>query len=227
MALFQLLWNAARRELDTRPGSLILDICCGSGLSLLGVVSHPHLRQAVGVDLSLSLLDFLQRRYEPFGNVSSVCGDALHPMFRPASFHLILASSAYHHIEHANKSQFLSACHSLLKPEGRLLMAENCLPPYEPGDAAYDEAVLSLYAAVKRSSLHEFPHLPSAIADMIDENVRLSLARCYEFKVHYVRVLQDIAEAGFLIERELQAWPSQSGILPKNSGNILLILKKK
>ena len=133
MALFQCLWSYTRCELDARPNSHLLDLCCGTGMSLLGVVSHPHLSLAVGVDLSFRLLDFAKRRYAPFGNVRFVRADAAQRIFRPGSFDIVIASSAYHHIEPHRKNIFVAACHEVLKPEGRLIVAENLLPPFGGG----------------------------------------------------------------------------------------------
>jgi ubiquinone/menaquinone biosynthesis C-methylase UbiE len=226
MALFQLLWSQTRRELDIRPNSRLLDACCGSGLSLLGAVSHPHLACAVGVDVSLRLLDFARRRYEPFGNVSFLCGDAVQQMFAPTSFDLIVASSAYHHIEHPRKHDFLSVCNRLLKQDGRLLVAENLLPSYVDDNAAYDDAVRRLYSAVKRSALEQFPNLPASLNSMIDENVTLSLKRQYEYKVHRRQALKDFGDSQFSVERELKAWPPEAGALDEDSGNFLFVLKK-
>jgi SAM-dependent methyltransferase len=226
MALFHILWNHTRRQLDTRPNCRLLDACCGSGLSLLGSVSHPHLFMAVGVDLSSPLLDFARRRYEPFDNVVFLRGDAAQQMFAASSFDLIIASSAYHHIEHARKIAFLKACRTLLKDDGCLLVAENVLPPYIDDGAAYDQAIQRLYAAVKCAALAEYPDLPTALHNMIDENVILSLRRQYEFKVDHRRILRDFRDSQFALECQIKAWPSGEGALDRSAGNFLFILKK-
>jgi ubiquinone/menaquinone biosynthesis C-methylase UbiE len=227
MALFQCLWSYTRRELDTRPNSRLLDLCCGSGMSLLGAVSHPHLAHAVGVDLSLRLLDFARCRYAPFENVSFVCGDAVQQIFKSASFDIVIASSAYHHIEPHRKSDFLAVCNQLLKPEGRLMVAENVLPPYRNEGTGYDDAVGLLYSAVIRSAMSQYPDLPVTIRNMIDENVRLSVRREYEYKVDRQKLLQDFSNSGFTVQNEVNAWPIESGVLPGGAGNVLFVLEKR
>lgn len=229
MALFNCLWQEARRELDARPDSVILDLCCGSGMSLVGVVSHPHARQVIGVDISEELLDFARSRFLPFQHLSFVCADAVVAPLAPAQFDLILASSAYHHIDDQRKTQFLDQCHSLLKEDGQLLVAENVLPPYVDREVSYDLAVTSLYEAVTTTALQAYPVLPSSIREMIQENVRLSICRQYEFKVDRATLLADIGRAGFVVDREYKPWPSSAdnSRLPEPAGNFLFVLRKR
>jgi len=226
MALFSLLWRATRQELDARPRSRLLDVCCGSGLSLLGSAAHPHLSCALGVDVSHQLLDFARSRYSPYGHIAFVCADAVHAPFRSAGFDIVLASSAYHHIEHERKGRFLSECRRLLTPGGCVLMAENVLPAYEGDGEAYDRAVHTLYDAVRRDALAVYPRLPPSTQDMIDENVRLSVRRLYEYKVDRRRLLADVDAAGFHVERETGAWPLQPDQLEPGAGNLLFVLRK-
>ena len=218
MALFQNLWSYTRRELDSRAGSCPLDLCCGSGMSLLGIVSHPQLRLAIGVDLCLPVLDFARRRYAPFENVKFVCADAGHSNFRSDAFDIVIASSAYHHIEPQRKSDFANACRELLKPDGRLIVAENLLPAYANEEAEYDRAVDLLYTAVVLSTTVQYPNLPLSIRDMIDENVRLSVRREYEYKVDRERLLQNFSDSGFVLSDKVKVWPLESGSLPEGAG---------
>jgi ubiquinone/menaquinone biosynthesis C-methylase UbiE len=226
MALFALLWRATRQELDARTQSRLLDVCCGSGMSLLGSAAHPHLKRALGVDLSHRLLDFARSRYSPFGHVAFVCADAVHAPFPSGCFDIVVASSAYHHIQPERKVDFLAECHRLLTPGGCVLMAENVLPSYDDEGEAYDAAVHALYDAVRRHAVATYPRLPASTRDMIDENVRLSVQRLYEYKVDRRRLLGDVRAAGFAVERETGAWPSQPDSLEPQAGNVLFVLRK-
>lgn len=226
MALFNLLWTTARQVLDERPGCRVLDVCCGTGLSLLGAISHPHVALAVGVDVAAPLLAFARRRYAPFGNVSHVRADAVDLIFAPGTFDLVVASSAYHHIEHERKRAFLGTCHAVLRAGGRLLMAENVLPPYDDDGEAYDRAVRTLYAAVTRTARDRYPRLPPSIRAMLDEDVALSVRREHEFKVDRRRLLADVLGAGFVVESEQCAWAVDPRDPGGSGGNSLLVLRK-
>lgn len=225
MALFALLWCTARRALDARSDAWLLDICCGSGMSLLGSVAHPHLAYAVGIDISHQLLDFARQRFAPFRHVGFVCADATCSPFAPSTFDLITASSAYHHMKPSQKHPFLGACRQLLKTGGRLILAENVLPKYSDDSPSYDSAVRALYSAVTDTALAQYPSLPDSIRDMIAENVRLSRVRQYEFKVDYEKLLRDLADAGFVVEQEVQAWKAEPLNYGSRAGNLLLVAR--
>ena len=102
-------------------------------------------------------------------------------------------------------------------------MAENVLPAYNDEGAAYDESVSRLYAAVKRAARAAYPSLPATTRDMINENVRLSVRREYEYKVDRRRLVDDVQSTGFAIEREIKAWPLD-GELEWSAGNVLFVL---
>jgi ubiquinone/menaquinone biosynthesis C-methylase UbiE len=221
MALFNLLWSTARRELDRRPASQILDLCCGSGMSLLGIVSHPHVDRAVGIDIAAPLVEFADLRYRPFGNVVFIQSDAVCPPLQSSSFDLIVASSAYHHIKHHLKREFLLSCVRLLKQDGVLLMAENILPPYLDDENDYDSAVKELYGEVMHAALDSYPDMPLQIRDMIEENVTLSLRREYEFKVSREQLMSDAEHVGLVHRSDSRAWPSDIGLIGQTGGNFL------
>lgn len=224
MALFTQLWAGARRVLDARPGSRVLDVCCGTGMSLLGAISHPHLAHAVGVDVAAPLLGFARSRFAASGRVGLVRADAADRIFPPATFDLVIASSAYHHIEHDRKHAFLVTCRTVLRPGGRLLMAENVLPPYDDDDG-YDRAVRTLYSAVEAAALQRYPALPGAIRSMLDEDVALSLRREHEFKVDRRRLLADVARAGLAIDEETCVWAVDPLDPEGSGGNWLIVLR--
>jgi ubiquinone/menaquinone biosynthesis C-methylase UbiE len=227
MALFSLLWSTVRRVLDSRPGARLLDVCCGSGMSLLGSLAHPRLAYSVGIDISHQLLDFARQRFTPFRHIAFVCADATFSPFAPSTFDIITASSAYHHMKPSQKQQFLLACRQLLKTGGRLILAENILPNYSDDGSSYDSAVVALYSAVTDEALGHYPSLPDSIRDMIAENVRLSLARQYEFKVDYEGLLQDLSDADFVVEEEHQAWKAEPVKRGSRAGNLLLVARTK
>jgi SAM-dependent methyltransferase len=226
MALFNLLWTNARRELDTRPGSSIIDLCCGTGMSLLGAVSHPNVNVAIGVEIIPDLVRFAKARYNMFSNVHFVCADAARRIFPPAYFDLVIASSAYHHFEDSAKREFLSVCKTLLKQDGRLLLAENVLPPYSNHDQEYDRSVRHLYGGVTHLATQHFPNLPNAIRRMLEEDVALSIRREHEFKVDRRQLLDDLSWSGLVVENEIVAWNLDPMSSPGVAGNVLFILRK-
>ena len=227
MALFAQLWAYTRSQLDVRPHCRLLDLCCGSGMSLLGAISHPHLKEAIGIDISHRLVDFAARRFAVFNKVHFVCCDAVQSCFQEHTFDLLVASSAYHHILPHLKRSFLTHCRALLRPDGRLLVGENILPEYENLGSSYDHAVRTLYETVTRDTLSKYPYLPATILDMLDENVRLSLARQYEFKVDYRTLMDDLSAVDLEVEEQTKVWPSTNDCLGSTAGNFVFVIKQR
>ncbi len=76
---------------------LFLDVACGPGALLAAFA--PHIRRAVGVDLTMAMLaeaHYRSRKGAP-GTVSLVCADGEHIPFANGAFSLVTATWAVHH----------------------------------------------------------------------------------------------------------------------------------
>lgn len=76
---------------------LYLDVACGPGVLLAAFA--PHIRRAVGVDVTMAMLEEARRRHrkEAPGTVSLVCADGERIPFTDGAFSLVTATWAVHH----------------------------------------------------------------------------------------------------------------------------------
>jgi SAM-dependent methyltransferase len=84
------------RALAPSTSDLLLDVACGPG-ALLGAFA-PHIRRAVGVDLTMAMLAEARRRHrEGPWTMSLICADGERLPFAPGAFTLVTATWAVHH----------------------------------------------------------------------------------------------------------------------------------
>ncbi len=226
MAMFQCLWRVGRRLLNRLADASVADLCCGTGIPLLGLASHPHIRALCGVDVDPEAIAFARQRFARYERLSFQVRDALDFLTGPETFDLIVLSSAYHHLPHDRKLAFLRAVRSRLSPRGRALLGENVLGPCDIEDRdGYDRAVDAYYKAVGLAAQQEAAGLPPIIEALIHQNVQLSRQRIVEFKVDYRRLLNDIGASGLRVEESHQVWPSLAQQLPAAMGNYVLVMR--
>jgi ubiquinone/menaquinone biosynthesis C-methylase UbiE len=184
MAMIDGVAAAATAVLDRLPAeAAVLDLCCGTGLSLMGVVGHPHARIALGVDNCRSYLDHARNRYSGRSNVSLLEGDAIDAVLPETCFDLVILCSAYHHIEDDRKPSLLQRVYDVLSPNGRVVVGENLLPPYQPGvPDSYSAAVRLFYEQVLVTALEHDPHLPAGVHGLIQRVAQYGYDGDYEYK---------------------------------------------
>lgn len=108
-----------------RPGTLALELGCGTGLFLERVARSGAV--VVGVDLSSELLARARARTASLANVRLARVDAHRLPFPEASFDAVYGSSILHHLDLVAA---LREARRVLKPEGRLVFTEpNLLNP--------------------------------------------------------------------------------------------------
>ena len=118
--------------LDLRPGQVICDFGCGTGL-----FARAFARRAAAVyavDMSAAMLDCLdwQARAEGLANIVCRCGGFLTYVHDGPPFDAIHSSLALHHLPDFWKQQALDRLAGMLRPGGRFhlldvaFVAENC-----------------------------------------------------------------------------------------------------
>ncbi|MGS2647162.1 methyltransferase domain-containing protein [Streptosporangium sp. LJ11] len=107
----------------TRPGDQVLDVGCGTGYltrilaPLVGPAGH-----VTGVDPSPPMIDHARRRAP--GNCSYVAGAGQALDLPDASFDVVVSSLAVHHMPAAERGAAVREMFRVLRPGGRLLIAE-------------------------------------------------------------------------------------------------------
>lgn len=98
-----------------------LDLGTGGGRMLTLVLSaRPHAR-AVGLDMSVPMLDAARRRFDGDERVELLEGNLDLPLPALGSFDAIVSSFAIHHCHHERKRALFAECFDLLTPGGAFL----------------------------------------------------------------------------------------------------------
>ncbi len=111
--------RAAVRRLPIKPGSVILDLCCGSGdISIEILKAHPDVR-VVGVDASPAMLKVASRKAGDLNSrLTLIEGDALHLQYPDAMFDGAVISFGLRNL--ANLRDGLLEMKRVIKPGGFL-----------------------------------------------------------------------------------------------------------
>lgn len=217
--------DSVLRILDSCKKACVLDLCCGTGLSLEGIVDHPNISMVAGVDISIPYLEFAKQRFSSCGRQPVlICGDAVStPLPRP-HWDIIVLASAYHHIEDKRKVQFLSRVHDLLGSSGYAVMAENVLPEYEiNNEAAYANSVRQFYSQVLNTAKQKNSELSAYVENLIYRVAQYGCDGEYEYKVSLPLLYRDLIASGLRIVAQERVWPDDNDSLG-SGGNYVFII---
>jgi ubiquinone/menaquinone biosynthesis C-methylase UbiE len=203
----------------------VLDLCCGTGLSLEGIVDHPNISVVVGVDISVPYLKFAKWRFSSGGRQPMfICGDAVSTLLPQPHWDIVVLASAYHHIEDNRKVQFLSRVRELLGSSGYAVMAENILPEYEiDNEADYARSVRQFYSQVLSTAKQENPELPAYVENLIYRVAQYGCDGEYEYKVSLPLLYSDLSAAGLHIVDQRRVWPDENGSLGTGGNYVFTI----
>jgi len=113
-------------SLELQPGQRLLDVGCGTGGSAYDL-SESHKVHVHGLDLSVNcLLAALERASTRSGDVTFEVADVSNHSLPASSFDAVHCRDALLHV--ADKSTVLSSFQQWLKPGGRLLITDYCVP---------------------------------------------------------------------------------------------------
>ena len=92
------LWKGApRHSIDLQPGSIVLEVGCGSGKTISGMTGV----KAIGIDISSVALDMCRARYSAEGQEYAV-SDASRLPFRDGCFDVVIS---FHVLEHLYRKE--------------------------------------------------------------------------------------------------------------------------
>lgn len=146
------LWNylnQCRMKIPLNEEYHLLDYGCGTGemMKWLRILGFPgHLQ---GVDVSQSMLEEAEKRWEGFQKPSFSCIGETKTGFPDAFFHCIVATCVFHHIEPEKRDDVLQEIKRILAPGGILVLFEH--NPFNPltrlivKRAAIDKHAILLY----------------------------------------------------------------------------------
>ena len=111
---------------DCSPEDTTLDVATGTGFTALGFA--PHVHSVVGLDVSTGMLQQarIHQQEKGLANITWQEGAAEALPFSDATFSLVTCRVAPHHF--LSIPQFLSEVKRVLRPGGRFLLADTCVP---------------------------------------------------------------------------------------------------
>jgi ubiquinone/menaquinone biosynthesis C-methylase UbiE len=228
MLMLQVAGKMAVETLDCTQDAVVLDLCCGTGLSLQQMIEHPNVSLAIGVDISKPYLDFANKRYRNSRlKPTLILGDAVSIPLPTHEWDIIMLASAYHHIEDSRKLKFLQRVHQLISNTGYAIIAENILPEYQEDNIDdYVRAVKEFYNQVLITAQEQNPHLPDYVANLIKKVAQYGCDGDYEYKVCLSVLLKHLREAQLNIVSHQRVWPKDESVFGGSGGNYIFKVQK-
>ncbi len=165
--------RAAARELGemlARPGSVAVDVCCGTGDLALAFSRHMH-GTIVGADFSKPML--LRARAKSFvrdRKISYLEADALNLPFREKSLDVIGSAFGFRNL--ANYGDGLREMHRVLKPGGMIALLEFSRvrwPVFGPLFRFYFRHILPRLGTWISGTAGPYQYLPDSVARFPDQ----------------------------------------------------------
>jgi demethylmenaquinone methyltransferase / 2-methoxy-6-polyprenyl-1,4-benzoquinol methylase len=190
----RLWWRRAARRFHSvlaRPGSAILDICCGTGDMTMALLRHrPNgARPILAADFARAMLTRGARKFGPQVHANPVAdnhavpyaipleADALHLPLRDSSLDLIVTAFGFRNL--ANYEAGLREFHRVLKPGGQLGILEFSEPGGLIGKAyaVYFRRVLPAIGRAICGKQGPYNYLPSSVGSFPPPPQMLALMR--------------------------------------------------
>lgn len=215
-------------------GAEVLDLCCGTApiLEFLPGADKCPMNAVTCVDMSREYLNFARQKYfyraagmgsDWFGTLLNfVLSDAV-DYTHPRSADIILASSAYHHIENDRKIPFLRKLYAQLNASGVVVFCENLIADYET-PLQREVAVMDFY--VERLKEMMALEINDVRLDLVRRVLQYELDEEYEWKHSRRMFLENLANVGFKIKAEHKVWPERNYFGDPNIGDFVVVAEK-
>lgn len=207
LALYEAIASLAEGwYLASKRKPRILDLCSATGLCALHVAKRIPVEEVTLVDTDDVSLKKGASYFTGVCPVLTHCDDAV-SFSTSDRFDIILMNSAYHHIEDERKVEFLRNAASLLDSDGIILVGEHFLPPYSD-QSSYQESVVEFYTALITEL--EARNEPADAINVIRRSGLYSWQGDYEWKVSFPMFLEDVLEAGLVVQSTNCIWTGQT-----------------
>lgn len=224
----QLLYNAITsfaRDWSERTGkpARVLDLCAATGLTAKHVSGAIPISSVTLVDTDQQALAASEKHFVGAGfPIQRAFADAV--VFDDGGrYDLILANSAYHHIEDHRKPLFMQNAARLLAPGGAFIVGDHFLPPYDD-EAGHRRAVEEFYRVlVAELELRE--NNPAAI-EVIRSAAKHGLCQDGEFKVSWQHFRDDLRMSDLDLAEVRVVWKHPAASAETLSGSAALHLKR-
>jgi len=184
--------SSVHREMAKRgvsDGKRALDIGCGTGS--LAIACARRGAQVTGIDISPHMLDIARRKVEQAELADSITllqmsAIELDERFEPRSFDTIMSSLTFSELSDDEQRFVLRQCHRLLKDGGRLIIADETVPPSWPRRLLHLLVRLPLVVltyVLTQTTTRAVAHLESKIADAGFEIEWASASLLGDFKI--------------------------------------------
>ena len=110
------------KNLELPEHANVLDVGSATGC-LLKMLASKYQFEGIGLDISSQMTEIAQKQYPEF---SFVTGSAMQLPFEGQSFDVLICSASFHHFP--NPETFLREAERVLKPGGKLVIAEIRMP---------------------------------------------------------------------------------------------------
>ncbi|MEW5997105.1 MAG: class I SAM-dependent methyltransferase [Candidatus Micrarchaeota archaeon] len=218
-ALYEKAKEEVRAELVRLRTATIVDLCCGTCEIFSRMLPEPKIGRFIGIDIEQSYLDFAKERLAGVEGVRLVLGDAV-DCHLGATADVVIASSAYHHIEDERKMRFLRTVIKHMKFDGRVVFAENILPAYAD-EAGHADAARLFYG--KRIEEARALGMDEDVIGLLHQVMDFEVGREYEWKVDYARFMGDLGRAGFVVLRQTKVWPTTFQFEDQQAGDYVIV----
>ncbi len=220
----QALYETAKKEIYAeldrlRMPATLIDFCCGTCEIFSRIIPEPRITKFIGVDTEPAYLDFAKNRLVGVVGAGLVLEDAV-DCHLGASADILLASSAYHHIEDDRKIAFLRNVIRHMKPDGRVIFAENVLPEY--ADENGHATAAKLFYGKRIEEAQEIG-MDENVIGLLRQVMRFEIRREYEWKVDYRRFTEDLGRAGFIILKKIKVWPTKFEFEDRLAGDYVIL----
>jgi SAM-dependent methyltransferase len=199
----------------------LLDLCAATGLTAKKVSNVIPTDSVTLVDNSPEALSESHRYFAANVPVQRRCVDAV-TFNDDALYDIILANSAYHHIEDDRKVAFLKNATRLLSPDGILILGDHFLPPYHD-QAGHARATAEFYSALV-SELERRDSNPRAV-EVIRSAANHGVHSNGEYKVCWSYFLSNLDSTRLLLQTVNLVWTHPLSRAKHIVGSVASVLK--